>query len=77
MRLYDLLTKLKWKKENVTIEFVHREGKSILTRSVELKDVRYVGKGHFEYGERETYIPFHRVVRVIKDGRVIWKRSTN
>ena len=76
MRLYDLLTKLKWKGENVKIEIVYREGKQELTKFIELKDVTSIAKGHFEYGKNGTYIPFHRIRRIVKNGITIWKRST-
>jgi len=73
--LRNLLSKLKWKKENAIIEIIHREGKKELIKRIELKDVTYIGKGHFEYGKNETYIPFHRIKRIVKDGLIIWEKS--
>lgn len=74
----NLLNELKWKKQrkNILIEIIHR-GEKEDKKVIPFESVTEIGKGHFRYGEKETYVPYHRIRKVIKDKKVIWSKQDN
>ena len=76
---YDTLNRLKWtgKLGKAEIEIRHR-GAPHERKVISGSKVTHVKKSHFYYidGSRESFIPMHRVLRVIIDGKIIWKRNT-
>ena len=78
--VYNVLNKLKWTGRLKYSELVilHRGApgnkKLILGR-----DITEIKKSHFMYREEgrkeETYIPMHRVLRVLLEDKVIWERK--
>lgn len=74
MNLKDFLNKIKWKKygKNVFIEIIHR-GALKNRKLIPFESITEISKGHFCYGEDNTYIPFHRIQRILRNNKVIWK----
>ncbi|MCD6403465.1 MAG: DUF504 domain-containing protein [Candidatus Aenigmarchaeota archaeon] len=76
MSLRDLLLRIFWKKEKAIIEIVDRIDGKVNIKTISSKDITYVGKGHFNYGRDDTYIPFHRVLFIRKNGKIIWRKPS-
>ncbi len=78
--VYNTLNKLKWtgKLQDCRLVILHRgapgDEKPILG-----KQITEVKKSHFLYREEgrkeETYIPMHRVLRVILGKKILWERK--
>ena len=68
------MNKIKWTNQHgIKIEIVDRLAESGI-RKIEFSSIKEIGNGYLIYGENETYIPFHRIIKVTKDGKVIWKK---
>lgn len=77
----DVLNELKWRHDaldEAVIHYVHR-GAPGDTRVVTGEDVADVGQSFMELrgAHGRAMIPFHRVFRIERDGRVVWERRTS
>jgi uncharacterized protein (UPF0248 family) len=73
----NLLNELKWKKQgkNVVIEIVYR-GEKEDKKLIPFESITEIGKGYFRYGKKETYVPYHRVRKIIKVERLFGANRT-
>lgn len=75
----EVLNGLKWRDgalDEAILTFVHR-GAPGDVKVVEGRDVTKVGRSFFALRERRgrtTSIPYHRVVRIERDGALVWER---
>ncbi len=73
----DLLNKIKWDKrenpEEYKIYYFDRIDKKLIP--IKFKDIIKI-EGNFLRLDRkdETFIPLHRIKKVIKKGKVVWER---
>ena len=69
-----LLEAFKRFKNSSVVEIIDRKGHEENVKRIPVSDITFIGKGHFNYGKSDTYIPFHRIERVLRNGKVIWER---
>ena len=76
--VFQVLNKLKWtgELENAEVVILHR-GAPNNEKTISGKNITELKKGYFCYisGNREIHIPHHRILRVIYNGKVIWKKA--
>ena len=76
--VYQTLGKLKWEKRmgGTEVIILHR-GAPGNRKVIKGEDITSVKKDHFTYrkGREEGFIPHHRVVKIRKGGKVLWKRK--
>lgn len=78
--VYNTLNKLKWtgKLQDCRLVILHRgaPGDEKLILGSQITEIK---KSHFLYREEgrkeETYIPMHRVLRVVLEEKIIWERK--
>ncbi len=76
----DVLNELKWhpkkKLDDIVITFIHRgaEGdqKSIFGREIKSLDNSFFS---YRYKDRETYIPYHRILEIKDDNEILWSKK--
>ncbi len=77
---FNTLNMLKWtgKLDRGEIVILHR-GAPQEMKVIAGSKVTQVKKSHFYYkeGNRESFIPLHRILEIRLDGEIIWKRSTS
>lgn len=76
MMVQDLMGKLKWtgKLKDAEIIIRHR-GAPQNRKSLAGEKITEVKKSYFLYtNDKETFIPFHRVMEVRVNGKQVWKR---
>ena len=77
MSIREVLLKAKWKGlKNVTIKVLDRLS-SKGYRTIKLEDVKEIAKGHLTYGDKETYIPYHRILEIKTGKKALFKRSNS
>jgi uncharacterized protein (UPF0248 family) len=84
VNIRDLLNKYKWANEfdpsKCVIEYLHRENGDMLVKEVNFAtciDVTSSGFAIFLCEGEELSLPYHRIMRVLYDGEVKWKRRRN
>ncbi len=74
---FQILNKLKWTGKLGECEVViASRGDKEDRRTVEGKNITELKKTYFMYsdGEKETFIPLHRVIEVRRKGKLLWRR---
>lgn len=75
--VFETLNKLKWTGElaKVEIVFIHR-GAENDRKTISGRNIISIKRSHFYYrdGDRETFIPNHRVLEIRVKGKVIWRK---
>lgn len=77
---YNILNRLKWtgKLPECRVVILHR-GAPKNEKLILGKDITEIKKSHFLYREEgqkgETYIPMHRVLRVMAGDKTLWERK--
>ncbi|MEM2954921.1 MAG: RNA repair domain-containing protein [Candidatus Nanoarchaeia archaeon] len=78
--IFDILNKLKWtgKLNEVEIIIIHR-GAEKNQKIIYGSEITEIKRSHFYYkdGEKETYIPNHRVLEIRCEGKILWKKKMN
>jgi len=79
MKPRDVLNKLKWYGQNLdraTVTIIHR-GAPNDRREINGKDIINLGKGFMNVRspEGEVEIPYHRIVKIKVDNKVVWERD--
>ncbi len=78
MRPRDVLNRLKWSSKNLEksrVTILHR-GAPHDRRTIDGVDILELGKGYMRVKspEGDVDIPYHRVLKIEIEGRVIWER---
>ena len=76
MMVHDLLGRLKWKRELKECEItIRHRGAPNNKKEISGIQVTEIKKSHFFYrNDRETFIPYHRVLEIRVKGKTVWKR---
>ena len=79
MKPRDVLNRLKWYEKNLkraSVVILHR-GAPGDRREIKGKDIENLGKGFMSVrsAEGEVEIPYHRILKIEVDGKVVWERS--
>ncbi|RLG22410.1 DUF504 domain-containing protein [Methanosarcinales archaeon] len=74
MKSRELLNKFKWTNslDGVEVVYIHRGAPNNMRR-ISGYDIVEIGAGFFTL-KNGTRIPYHRIVEIRKDGKVVWLR---